>query len=1146
MLALVAVVGSPVATFTSARELWAACPLPRPLALPATMDAKLRCEHDEDDNGLDDEMERVVAECVAPMLVFKPGSYQPAQAVAFSAAQTAPSTFRFQYGFFWPSDGGHTEESCVPGDDMIASCSVQCADACAAAGAVGLIGFGICMATCEPGCLTSTAGICETASHSGLNAHPGDAQGLSVLVDVVPTSYNYEARFKGFFSGTETEKEYVGTFPFGTTHSDARTPSADGDRVVIYVSPGKHHFYAWSGTSEYARAFGPSGGSLFCKGRTAVPSGASELPIESTFTVGVSANSVSVLYKKFKHQSYRCDCEGASDCLDDPGSDCFRGKMRPDPVADTWQSWRAIPTPGCSVDAQGYCLPGSRLLQVNTEQATLTTWNWVEEWTQQPDHFRPGSVHPQSGLFTAGVLGSDDKFAIRTAFDDGDVLYEVPGSGLSWDPRYSLYPEPDVGPEAVQIGIDQVSSEKNRRLRSSVSEKLVQPIAEYDAMIDTGERFPPLELGSWLPFVTGYRDPIDEGWYEFVARPGGLERLQLRRTADNRLRGVTVDASVPEWARGAGAAGALPGGRGAFAVVGEDSVQLGGRPEPTIMWLETSTLAATRWALLSPTDSTLSTTTYALSAEGEAPFGLSRAAVVVTDPVNERIAVVDPTAGVVALYDPMLRRWSPHTVPAVRRVGASFVLDGSALMVAGGEVEGTLATDLLVVDVLTGTSVTRPGFPARRDAVLALARDDHALVFAGGLDAAGNQHDDIWTLAYRSPAAVGTKLSGDTIGGGIRAGAAMLDVSARTHDLQAVILSSDGYPERRQRVEGGWRALDAGLGQPACALADATGGELCSLPGSTVWSTPGRRPCASATTEVACQGATGDVAHTRRLGAGAVAVGASNDTAWTLRRRILERRRLNDRLEDESVTSVALASPARAMAVTDEGAVVATDDGFMFVAVDATSASGAPVETCGRPVAVQSVSPGVWVGLTTLGVTLLSTSDGALGVKYSSLLVRPDRPTDHGHDHEDDAEEPTLLPLLPEPERGRLCGAAQRRLGEGRCRALGSASALLAIGQGEVLVRRGAYYARVRAGAEAFTGTPWVKSERVEALRYDALGERAYGSIRHGTIVFDLRAAGVTTHEAPLALDAWIERKEAGSLSVLLDKEKVMVARVVR
>lgn len=870
------------------------------------------------------------------------------------------------------------------------------------------------------------------------------------------------------------------------------------------------------------------GPSLFCRGLIDVSHGASEIPIETLATLGTSANAQpSKQPRLFAHRAYRCDCQGDDGCLDNRDSACFRGRMGRPPTLETWAGWTPTHRPGCVLDADGRCAATPLALTPGVTTKVRSTWAWVDELTAAPALVRPGSV---SDVVVEGTpaKASADKFAIRTMFDEGESLTVAPGLLLYWDQTRALYGEPDTGVTGAQLKLNILNTDENRRTRSSVASTLVQPHSEYTTQIDTGDcqLFDKDWFARWFARVR-HPDPIDELLLQVFTRPGGLDQVRLRSPLDGVTRPVVGDDSWSGWMGQPGALGVLASaGLSTTATVG-DSVSLTPATNPTLVWIQTGTTTSSRWALTVPTRVGEADVTYTRAFEGEAPFGLTGAARVITDHLRDRVVVVDPATGLVAAWDPVRRARSHHTVEAARRTGAAFALDGATLFVTGGGTgESLSSTELVLVDVFDGTSFTREGIPARRDGLLTLASDSHTLVFGGGIDAAGRAHDDVWTLDFARPSAAPVKLASDTAGGRLVAGEALLDVAVKAPRLRALSLGT-GLPELRERVDSGWRALDA-VDTPACTAADLDGGQLCSLGGSP-WAAPGRLTCDTSADPHACLGAPGDVEATRTLGRGVVAVDVTADTVWSLRGRSLEQRIVPPRPEDVTLRHIPLGARASALSASDEGVMIATERGFSYLAPGA--AAPAEVSVCGRGVAVDRLSPGVWIGATSQGVVLLSVTNGTPTVTREARAVTAD---------DSDEDESDVSLSLSSASPGDACPSRRQRCHDD------AHAAVLALGARDVLWRRGSRVARIRVDASGFVVVGEARAPLHGALSFDPLGQRVYGDRRHGTAVFDLRGGGLRATSVDDAFDGWIGRRDSGTLSARLRHGRVELARVVR
>lgn len=86
------------------------------------MDVALRCAHDQDDNGLDDEMELELGRCLAPAFRFHSGHIEPPTRVLFNAhakyvieagPHVGATKVMLHYDYLWPSDLGFTQMDCT-------------------------------------------------------------------------------------------------------------------------------------------------------------------------------------------------------------------------------------------------------------------------------------------------------------------------------------------------------------------------------------------------------------------------------------------------------------------------------------------------------------------------------------------------------------------------------------------------------------------------------------------------------------------------------------------------------------------------------------------------------------------------------------------------------------------------------------------------------------------------------------------------------------------------------------------------------------------------------------------------------------------------------------------------------------------------
>ncbi len=229
----------------------------------------------------------------------------------------------------------------------------------------------------------------------------------------------------------------------------------------------------------------------------------------------------------------------------------------------------------------------------------------------------------------------------------------------------------------------------------------------------------------------------------------------------------------------------------------------------------------------------------------------------------------------------------------------------------------------------------------------------------------------------------------------------------------------------------------------------------------------------------------------------------------------------------------ALGARAHDVAAGQDGALIATDAGFVWIASRAANATLTPA--CGEALRVASLGPRRWAGVTTVGIVAISTESGAPVVTSEALLLP--REGDSGLE----------LTNLPAGAAGRLlCLASERALGRRAVDRLAEATSLEGIGADSVLVGRGPLLARLRLGGDAFELTGWLAVPGgLDALRFDAAGQRAYGVGGHTERVFDLRDGGLGASSGA-GVGAWIRRRDVGDTSLLLGPSLVRMARVSR
>ncbi|MBX3131748.1 MAG: hypothetical protein KF718_33835 [Polyangiaceae bacterium] len=474
-----------------------------------------------------------------------------------------------------------------------------------------------------------------------------------------------------------------------------------------------------------------------------------------------------------------------------------------------------------------------------------------------------------------------------------------------------------------------------------------------------------------------------------------------------------------------------------------------------------------------------------------------------------------------------------HELPAelLGRTGAALALHGHNLLVASGAQESTLATDLWLVDLHTGqAALLREDLPPRRGARLSVTPSGSHVHLAGGRDASGARHDDVWQLSdFRA-------VPGDAAPRRLYADTSDRDTfEPRTSPLVYDAVSGDLLQVRfdaahvqgaalRQRTSFGWESLGEDGMPAACAPGDP-GGNLCPLT-TAWWASPGRLPCAGGS----CSGSAGAIERTDALGPATLRADADQDGVWLLKAARLERWQRASDGPLMRTASLALPKLARDVAARRGRALVATIDGVHLARDTAGAATLSPrLKLCGSPYRVAAVGDDIWAVATTLGLALVGEVEGELRVESVSLLLP------HG-----------LTPLPAGPAGELACTLASSLHAVGAL--LGPTSAFADAGRGRLLLASARHLLDIDVTRPT---TPTLRgmidlSHALSNLRVDTSQQRAYGAgvLPSYDPAFDLRgptAALAGSHEVA----SWVKRRDAGAFRVRQVALRTEAAQVV-
>ncbi len=852
-----------------------------------------------------------------------------------------------------------------------------------------------------------------------------------------------------------------------------------------------------------------------CKVQLSDQVGADVAPIDVRYTTGISANdpNQSQATRLVALQARRCQCAyDDSACTSDKASACHAGKNREQGGAP-WRGWRPVARePGLSLE--GLTLDAKLVSSPILVQATTLeesgpvsmAWDWMTERELIPGAFAEDSFSTE-GTGAFGFVKSHHVFAVQGLFEENaagpnDYLTQTPGSRYPKLPT-SKFPEPDVGDIGAALEIDDVASMQNRRLRASHGGSFYLE-SRHTTMVSAPACVHWLGALAklWLP------DPPYELRGPRLWGDGGpriRDKVWIAPTEGWR-KTMGLVAGAPAWMEGATASAP-------WTAVAEHQVGRLFVVEIGQTW--------SRFAVLDPATDGPLTVEMRVSVEGALPRALSASAQVIADEASGLVAVVDAAHGVVLGYDPALDRWSEHELP--RAMDASYALVGQSLV-------GASTTGVWAMDILDGRAQAIAGVPLRARPIVTAVAGSNAVLIAGGLDAAGAAHDDIWRITPSASGPVVQRLWKDTLGGRLVAGEAVLAAGAgRSIVAYRRSTSVEGFAIEQRRTDDGWTGREPG--QPAaCAATDAMGARLCPT-GSGPWDAVGRLSCGTDSPPLTCQGASALLVGERALPGAAKQAKAGVGGVWNLRPDRLEWRGLTASLGDASVKTAGLTTPYHFDA-GPEGALVATRGGLRWVQEAPTSlVVSAAVPVCGVPLKVARLGASSWAVLTHTAISLVSTASGTPEVRRQGLLrARPGA-----------ADDWVLEAIGPTPPA--VCQTAPSALA---LQLLAARSFVSPAGR-DLFLSRGPFVARIALGETA------LEIERLHlvldpltAIRYDADGGRLYGVGVFGTHVFDFRAGGLG-HQVGHSVGTWVKRTDEGTLSARVTPlGQVIVARTER
>lgn len=676
------------------------------------------------------------------------------------------------------------------------------------------------------------------------------------------------------------------------------------------------------------------------------------------------------------------------------------------------------------------------------------SWAWVQEAKTYPGHF------PSDWLTTGFDIVTQKQFlktkpGLRFTFATRTFLSSTGADGKPVDTdakphRYPAYPQlarvvgnqadPNPDRESATGGTVplQVGNERAGNLRTTFTERFIEPVEPHLAInqdptcpdfVNASPHSDAIHLAYgpgcwplWICFQSLDRDSV-------LVRAGDLTLAALLRFGDGgRVQPIQVaspdgsilgglDCLVSGDCGGLGIAGAaafaarpVDAGPAPWRIAVINPEAAGGarhatRPDLVLVAGAGMTGRPDRLWRLSAASTAGARARYVVTRTGTAPPGTALADAFLDSGSNSIVAFGEATATTPAWLRVLELENLEWTEPSVdpsppARSGAAYVLFDSALYRAGGHDGTELRGDLIALDWRSGaiadTSLTGDPFPRRSGPFLGWDAQGAGLIYAGGTDASGVAHSDVWSLrvgvsnASRIARDVALPPGSPAIGRGSMVLASGASSQALWWTVGPIGASDQGTHTVRIAEGGGW--IDADPRTLASSFPRCGGGaeaRRCAT-GTEWWRAPGA--LCGGTCRARLSETTAAVAQLP--GTGVTDIALEGSSLWVARGDDVELWTLLDGTADK-ITSIPLGAPVRALAEQDGLLAVATDAGVTRIVGGSTSSTslGAPVDVCGLPTHLVGVGQGQWLVATTSGAALLRTSpDGVLEIASEGFL----------------------------------------------------------------------------------------------------------------------------------------------------------------
>ncbi|MBE7485105.1 MAG: hypothetical protein HS104_34695 [Polyangiaceae bacterium] len=677
------------------------------------------------------------------------------------------------------------------------------------------------------------------------------------------------------------------------------------------------------------------------------------------------------------------------------------------------------------------------------------SWAWVQEAKTYPAHFPSDWLSTGIDIVTKKPYlktkpGLRFTFATRTFLS----LTGADGKPVDTDAKPHRYPahpqltrvvgnQADPNPDresttGATVPL-QVGNERAGNLRTTFTERFIQPIEPHLAInqdptcpdfVNASPASDAIHMaygpGCWPPWICfqsldrdsvlvragdltlaallrfgagGRAQPIQ------VTSPDGsiLGGLDCLVSGDCGGLGIAAGGAAPAGA--AIASGPVPWRLAVLAPEAAGGARHGARPGLVLVAGSGATGRADRLWALSAASTTGARARYVVTRTGTALPGTALADVFLETGSNAIVAFGEPdaeTAAWLRVLDLETFEWTELPVdPSLPgRSGAGYALFDTALYRAGGHDGTELRGDVVAIDWRSGTiadtGLTGEPFPRRSGPFLGWDAQGAGLIYAGGADAWGVAHSDVWSL--RVGVSDASRIARDVAlppgSQAIDRGSMLLASGASGQALWwtvGQIGASDQVTHSVRIAEGGgWvdadpRTLAASF--PRCE--DGTEARRCAT-GTEWWRAPGAlcdSTCRARLSETSA-------ALAQLPGTGASDIALEGSSLWVARGNDVDLWTLLSG-KAEKITSIPLGSPVRALAEQDGLLAAATDAGIsrMLGGTASSTALGAPVDVCGVPPDLVGVGEGQWVVATTAGAALLRTSsEGVLEIASEGFL----------------------------------------------------------------------------------------------------------------------------------------------------------------